>query len=68
MDEEIEQLAHDLFREAQNNQMIDQNYTEAGKLMIAAADALLLIGAREERLIETLLQMIDQATKTLKDE
>ena len=50
MDEEIEQLAHDLFREAQNNQMIDQNYTEAGKLMIAAADALLLIGAREERL------------------
>jgi hypothetical protein len=67
MDEDIDKLANDLIYEAQNNQMIDTNFTEAGKLMVVAATVLRMLGLREERYVNALLDVEDRVSRALKN-
>ena len=66
MDENVDNLANELISEAQNNQMIDGNYTEAGKLMMASATVLRMLGLREERYVDALLSIENITAKALR--
>ena len=65
MDENVDNLANELISEAQNNQMIDGNYTEAGKLMMASATVLRMLGLREERYLVCLLDIEDRVRRAI---
>lgn len=65
MDEDVNKLAADLFSEAQNEHMVDSNFTELGKLLVRASNALRVLSYREDMYVDALCAIEDKVSRML---